>query len=196
MTGGANEKAFFERLLRRVLRAHWVVGTEAAEFDRITEVQGRSYGRFRQDLLASPRIRRTSVEQNAVSGFPSVDALADCRRRIAALQRNLRDQQVRQRVKHYVRSPNELGIRIRVLLLPHLETFGQFDFPIRRTLPPRANRFGLEGDEYPFAAVLYCWNPSDLIRQGGAIYANRQFSIYVIGGWLESCESDQRNDLA
>src|SRR5260370_16223225 len=86
-------------------------------------------------------VRRAGIKQNAVAGVSGVDPLTNRGRGVAALQRYLRDQQVRERVEHHVWSANEVGLRAWVLLLPQLEAFRQFDLALRDFAPltPGAN---------------------------------------------------------
>ncbi len=62
-------------------------------------------------------------------------------------------------------------------------------------MTPCANLFGLEGNEDALAAIFHSGNPADLISQRSAIHSNRELAVYIIGGRLEACEADQRNDF-
>src|SRR5450759_2723993 len=132
-----------------MLGANRVVRAEASQFDRVAEMLIDLAPDFYQTAQRPLRIRRACVEQNAVAGVPGVDPLTNRGRGVAALQRNLRDQQMRERVQHHVWSANEVGLRVWILLLPQLEAFRQFDFPFGNFTPftPRANLFGFEGDK-------------------------------------------------
>src|ERR1039458_5056056 len=181
-----------------MLGANLVVRAEASKLDCIAEMPVDLAPNFYQAAQCPLGIRRAGVKQDAITGISGVDPLTNRGRRVAALQRNLRDQQMRERVQHHVWSANEIGLRVWILLLPQLEAFRQFDFPLRNFTPftPGANLFGFEGDKDSLAAVFYGRNPVDLIGQRGAIHANGEFTIDVIGRGLEARESDQRNDFA
>jgi hypothetical protein len=101
-------------------------------------------------------------------------------------------------VEHHVWSPEELRLRVWVLLLPRLEAFGQFEFPFRDVTPftPSANLFRLEGDKDALAAIFYGGNPADLIGQRSSIHADCEFTIYVVRSRFEAREPDQRNYFA
>src|ERR1017187_2831348 len=171
-----------------MLGANRVVGAEASKLDCIAEMLVHLAADFDEAAQCPLGIRRACVEQNSISRVSGVDPLTNRGRGVATLQRYLRDQQVRKRVQHYVWSANEIGLRVWILLLPQLEAFRQFDFPLRNFTPftPGANLFGYEGDKDSLAAIFYGRNPVDLIGQRGAIHADGELTIDVIGRGLEA----------
>jgi hypothetical protein len=181
-----------------MLGANRIVRAKASEFDCVAEVLVDLAPNLNEAAQCSLRIRRARVKQDAVAGVAGVDPLSNRGRGVAALQRYLRDEQVCERVQHYIGGPDKLRLRIWVLLLPQLEAFGQFEFPFRdfTSLTPGANFVRLERDEDALAAIFHGRNPADFISQRGAIHANRKLTIYVIRGRFKSCEPDQRNYFA
>src|ERR1017187_5423079 len=101
-----------------MLGAHRVVGAEASQFDRVAEMLIDLAPNFDQAAQRPLRIRRAGVKQDSITGISGVDTLTNRGRGVAALQRNLRDQQMRERVQHHVWSATEIGLRVWILLLP------------------------------------------------------------------------------
>jgi hypothetical protein len=75
-----------------VLGADWVVGAEATEIDSVAEMLVDLAADFDKTAQSPLGIRRAGVEQDAVADISGVDSLTNRRRRVAALQRNLRDE--------------------------------------------------------------------------------------------------------
>src|ERR1019366_6205567 len=63
----------------------------------------------------------SGIEQNAVACLSGVDPLTDRARRVSALERDGRYQEVRDRVQEDVGEPEELQRRVLVGLLPGVE---------------------------------------------------------------------------
>jgi hypothetical protein len=187
------KESFFEQLLCGVLCTDRVVRAETAEFDCVAEMLVGLAADLDEAAQCPLGIRRSRVEQDAIAGVSGIDSLTNRRRRVAAFQGNLRDEQVRERVEHHVWSPDELRLRTWVLLLPQLEALRKFDLPLRDFTPltPGVNLFRFEGYEDAFAAVFHGGNPADLISQRSAIHANGEFTVDVIGCGLEAREANQ-----
>ncbi len=102
------KETLFEWLLCRVLRTHRVVRAETTELDCVAEMLIDLATDLDEAAQCPLRIRRARVKQDAVARVAGVDSLTYRGRGVAALQRNLRDEQVRERVQHHVGRPDEL----------------------------------------------------------------------------------------
>lgn len=82
-----------------MLGAHRVVRAEASKLDCIAEMLIDLATNFDQAAQRPLRVRRAGVKQDSITGISGIDPLTNRRRGVAALQRNLRDQQVRERMQ-------------------------------------------------------------------------------------------------
>src|ERR1035438_3866795 len=144
-----------------MLGTNRVVRAEASEFDCVAEMLVDLAADLDEAAQCPLGIRRPRVEQDAIAGVSGIDPFTNCRRGVAAFQRDLRDEQVRERVEHHVWSPDELRLRSRLLFLPQFEALRQFEFPFRDFTPlsPGADLFRFERYEDAFAAVFYGGKP-------------------------------------
>src|SRR5262249_10814808 len=132
------------------------------------------------------------------AALAGVDALPDRTRRVAALQRQRRYQQVRQRVEHDELNNWRLALRLGVLLMPAIEPGQELLRPVLDGLglQPCLDALLLEAEEAALAAVLDRRQPGDVASQGGHLGANLQLAINAGGGRLEAGEADLSHHLA
>jgi len=93
------QEALLVRVVRSVLRAHGVVGAEAAEAQGVVEDACEPASDLDEPSQGPFGVGGAGEQENAVAGLARVDALPNGAGRVATLDGNGVDEQVRERME-------------------------------------------------------------------------------------------------
>ncbi|MNX56523.1 hypothetical protein D3C86_873200 [compost metagenome] len=157
-------------------QAHWIAAApsgigERSKDDRFEQIGGRQANEPSQTPLG---VGRAGVDEDAVHGPPGVryvEAFAQCGGRVAALNRNLPDEGVREGV-YEQQARRDRVVAVIAMLLGDRPTSGFEDCDASRkagvTLDPGIDSFRSEAQEDAFAPYLSAGKPGPLgLRERG-----------------------------
>ncbi len=161
VTRGSMEETGLMLAGRLVLGAHGIVRAEPTDFQRCLKVPMNLATGLDEPSERSFRIGRARVKEDAKSGLERVNPFANGTGRIAAFQRNRRQQHVGDRMKQVVRQAGKCTSALGVQLLPDVEAGKKLSPALLHLWPlqPLLHDIVPELNENPFSSIFHGREP-------------------------------------